>query len=109
MVLKPIQCTIKKNIIFIVPNFSSSINTQVQIFFDSYNRFGQQEKNDEHALKTSKFLSSNGQDSYLKNNPYQSNPFLQKIRKALHICLPSSIFFFKLQLVIIPIFFLFII
>ena len=105
MELKPIQCTIKKYIMFIVPNFSSSINTQVQIFFESYNRFGQQEKNDEHVLKTPKFLTSNRQDSCLKDNPYQSNPFLQKIRKVLHIFLPSPIFLKKLQLVIIPIFF----
>ena len=71
----------------------------------SYNRFGQQEKNDEHVLKTPNFLSSDEQDSYLKNNQNQSNPFQQKIGKVLHIFLPSPIFFKKIHLVIMPIFF----
>ena len=40
---------------------------------DRYN-FGLQVENNERGMKTTKFLSSGKQDSYLKNNQYQSNP-----------------------------------
>ena len=81
MKLKPIQHTFEKKYNFHCPKFLEQHQYTSSDILDSYNLFGQEERNDEHVLRTPKFLSSNMQDSCLKNIPYRLTPFLKKLGK----------------------------